>query len=244
MNEIMQVGETLNGNGKITSLDVVRQVNVFRNEEGNRSELGHNDLMKIIRDEFAEEIGAGGISQSYYTNSQNKQQPMYELTLKQARQVLLRESKFVRKAVLNWIEILEAELRGGIVTLPNFNNPAEAARAWADQFEQRQIAEKQVAVLAEQNKRLVHSKKLYTTTEVGKELGYKSAIEFNQLLCDRGIQFKQNNTWILYSKYAYKGYVSIKQDILDSGRIIYDRKWTGLGRDFLIENFGKTLMVN
>lgn len=28
--------------------------------------------------------------------------------------------------------------------LPNFNNPAEAARAWADQFEKREVAEKQI----------------------------------------------------------------------------------------------------
>jgi len=32
-------------------------------------------------------------------------------------------------------------------TLPDFNNPAEAARAWADQFEQRLIAEKEKEVV-------------------------------------------------------------------------------------------------
>lgn len=32
-------------------------------------------------------------------------------------------------------------------SLPNFNNPADAARAWADQFEQRMIAEKEKEVI-------------------------------------------------------------------------------------------------
>lgn len=34
------------------------------------------------------------------------------------------------------------------VHLPDFTNPAAAARAWAEQFEQRQAAEKQVALTA------------------------------------------------------------------------------------------------
>jgi hypothetical protein len=33
------------------------------------------------------------------------------------------------------------------------------------------------------------------------------------------------------------GLTSIKQIELDSGKIIYDRKWTGLGREFLIEKY-------
>ncbi len=51
------------------------------------------------------------------------------------------------------------------------------------------------------------------------------------------VQYKVNNTWVLCSKYADKDYVSIKQTELDSGKIIYDRKWTGLGRDFLIKKY-------
>ena len=51
------------------------------------------------------------------------------------------------------------------------------------------------------------------------------------------IQFKQNETWVLYSKYADKGYTDIKQQVLDNGKVVYDRKWTQLGRKFLLELF-------
>jgi len=95
----------------------------------------------------------------------------------------------------------------------------------------------QLKLLEEKNALLLHQSKLYTTTEIAKELNMKSASYLNNLLSGMDIQFKQNNTWILYSKYADKGYVSIKQDILDNGRIIYDRKWTGIGRSFLLELF-------
>lgn len=85
-----------------------------------------------------------------------------------------------------------------------------------------------------QRDKLIHQNKLYTTSEIAKELGLKSANKLNQLLAENKIQYKQNKTWLLYSKYADCGYVSIKQDILDSGHIIYDRKWTGKGRDFIL----------
>lgn len=43
------------------------------------------------------------------------------------------------------------------------------------------------------------------------------------------------------SKYSDKEYVSIKQTELENGKIIYDRKWTGLGRNFLIERYSGTV---
>ena len=66
----------------------------MREQEGNRTELEHKNLLAIIRDEFEEEIGQLKIQPSSYKNSQNKEQPMFVLTIFQAKQVLLRESKF------------------------------------------------------------------------------------------------------------------------------------------------------
>lgn len=85
---------------------------------------------------------------------------------------------------------------------------------------------------------LIHSGKLYTSTEIAKELGLRSAKALNQLLDENKIQYRVNNTWVLTAKYADKGYTSIKQHVLDNGRTVYDRKWTGVGRDFLIQKFG------
>lgn len=91
----------------------------------------------------------------------------------------------------------------------------------------------------EQVNLLVHANKLYTTTEIAKELGFKSAQELNRDLERKRIQYKINNTWVLYSEYADKGYTSIKEQVLDNGKVIYDRKWTGLGRQFLLNLYNK-----
>lgn len=93
-----------------TSLELVEQINNFREIEGSRFKLRHDNLMAIIRDEFEEEISLLKIQESNYTNSRGRQYPMFILTASQAKQVLVRESKFVRRAVIKYIEQLENQL--------------------------------------------------------------------------------------------------------------------------------------
>ena len=89
----------------ITSLELLKEINIFREKE-DKTELGHNDLLKVIRDEFEEEISQGKISQSNYY-SRGKSYPMFILTFSQSKLVLLRESRFVRKAIFRYREELE-----------------------------------------------------------------------------------------------------------------------------------------
>jgi anti-repressor protein len=97
-------------------------------------------------------------------------------------------------------------------------------------------AERQKRLEAEKtNHILMHINKTYTATEIAKELGFKSAMAFNSDLANKKIQFKQNDTWVLYSNHADKGYTEIKQSVLDTGKIVYDRRWTQLGREFLLK---------
>lgn len=93
-----------------TSLELVEQINHFRTLEENRNRLRHDTLLSIIRDEFEEEISLQKILESNYTNSRGRQYPMFILTASQAKQVLVRESKFVRRAVIKYIEQLENQL--------------------------------------------------------------------------------------------------------------------------------------
>ena len=102
---------------KITSLEIVAEINRYRKEEGNRTNLQHKDLLKIIREEFSEEIGEGKISPTSYKDQWNREQPMFVLTLSQARQVLVRESKYVRKSVIHFLETLEEKIKNPFANL-------------------------------------------------------------------------------------------------------------------------------
>lgn len=86
---------------------------------------------------------------------------------------------------------------------------------------------------------LMHVNKTYTATEIAKELGFKSAIALNHDLGNRKIQFRQNDTWLLYSRYADCSYVEIKQEVLDNGKVIYHRRFTQLGREWLLKIYNK-----
>lgn len=93
----------------MTSLEVLEQINLFREKE-DKSELAHGDLLKIIRIEFGEEISQGKISLSNNI-VRGREYPMFILNLSQAKQILLRESLYVRKAVIKYIEELEETIR-------------------------------------------------------------------------------------------------------------------------------------
>lgn len=84
---------------------------------------------------------------------------------------------------------------------------------------------------------LMHVNKTYTMTEIAKELGLKSAIQLNKMLSEKKVQYQVNGTWVMYSRYSDLGYEEIKQEVLDNGRVIYHRKITQLGREFILGLF-------
>ena len=98
------------------------------------------------------------------------------------------------------------------------------------------------AELAEnKNNILMHSEKTYTISEMAKELGYKSAIEFNKILYNDKIIFKRNGTWIPYSDYSESGYFEIKQSILENELVVYNLRVTQKGREFLLSKYSDKL---
>ena len=101
--------------------------------------------------------------------------------------------------------------------------------------------ENQLKSVENKNNLLMHSEKSYTITEIAKELGYNSAIEFNRLLYKDKIIFKQNGTWIPYSQYSKCGYFEIKQTILENEIVVYNLRVTQKGREFLLSKYSNKL---
>lgn len=84
---------------------------------------------------------------------------------------------------------------------------------------------------------LMHVNKTYTVTEIAKELGLRSATQLNRILAEKKIQYQVNGTWVMYSRYSDHGYEEIKQEVLDSGKVIYHRRITQMGREFILSLF-------
>ena len=116
-------------NGKVTSLELVKEINFFRNkDEKRRVNIEHKSLLGIIRNEFEEEINEQEILPVNYKDGKGELRPMFELTINQAKQVLVRESKLVRKAVIKRLDELE--------TLPQLSEMEMIAKIANNSIEQ------------------------------------------------------------------------------------------------------------
>ena len=108
----------------ITSLELLEQINFFRAREGKKKPLRHDTLLNIIRDEFDEEIQVQKILELSRDlevgNGAIKKSPYFVLTIPQAKQVLLRESKFVRKSVIHRLEELEQKEQLQLMEVPRY----------------------------------------------------------------------------------------------------------------------------
>lgn len=111
-------------------LDLINQARVQAGE----SEVRRNDFMARCRDELEGEHYESFV----VTNPNGTQSEGFRLTKDQCMLVAMRESKVVRRKVLETLNSFEAKQSAA---LPNFADPAEAAIAWAEQYRARQLAE-------------------------------------------------------------------------------------------------------
>ena len=85
---------------------------------------------------------------------------------------------------------------------------------------------------------ILQCKDLIATTIIAKDYGM-SASGFNKMLKDFGIQYKQGDTWVLYSKYQGYGYLQTKtHNYADTDGVQHAKQhsyWTQKGRLFLYE---------
>jgi prophage antirepressor-like protein len=171
---------------------------------------------------------------------QNRQ--MNLLTENGLYEVLMQSRKPIAKQFKKEVkEILKTIRKHGIYATDNvidniLNNPdfgIELLTKLKEERAARVEAERKNAIL-------MHVNKTYTITEIAKELGLKSAMQLNRILAEKKIQYQVNGTWLMYSNYSDCGYEEIKQEVLDSGKVIYHRRITQMGREFILGLFEKT----
>lgn len=209
----------IDGEGWLVGKDVAIAVGYNRPSEAIRQHCDEDDTLKHrIMD------GLGRNQETLLINESG----LYSLIMSSK----LPQAKKFKKWVTS--DVLPSIRKHGMYATDELINNPDLLIAAATKIKEERQARLEAEKLRD---KLIHQNKLYTTSEIAKELGLKSATKLNGLLAEKKIQYKQNKTWLLYSKYADCGYVSIKQDILDSGHIIYDRKWTGKGRDFILNLF-------
>lgn len=183
----------------------------------------------VTRDIEAQLGAIGDVSRfaRIYKDSMNREQTSFALPYRETMILVSGYSIELRAKVIDrWMELEKAQ------SIPNFSDPVKAARAWADAMEAKQIAEIRV-------NRLIHDSKTFTTGEIAKEIGMKSAQELNQALLAKGISYKDSRgVWLLHSQYSGKDFQRIKEGERN-GKVIYYSEWTGIGRDWILGLFSE-----
>ena len=101
----------------------------------------------------------------------------------------------------------------------------------------RLLAEQQVKELkpkATYYDLILQNKSLLSVSKISKDYGM-SARALNAKLHELGVQFKQGDIWLLYSKYQDKGYTQTSTYALDEERSKVSTKWTQAGRLFIYD---------
>lgn len=199
--------------------------------------LGYSNSRKALSDHVDEEDKVDGVT---IRDSIGREQKPILINESGLYSLILRSQLPNARKFKHWItsEVLPSIRKHGIYATDNviddiLNNPDFGIELLTKLKEERAArikAERRNAIL-------MHVNKTYTVTEIAKELNLKSATELNRILADAKIQYKVNGTWVFYSEYSNLGYEEIKQEVLDSGKVVYHRRITQLGREFILGLF-------
>lgn len=175
------------------------------------------------------------------------------------RLVAIRVAQKLNSDLAVWVDMrIEELLTTGNTSLqpqlPNFNNPAEAARAWADQYEKNQTlaleVQQQQETIELQQQELTQSapKVTYydnhlqsvntqTSTQAAKQIGM-DAEKLHKKLKEIGIIYRQSGQWILHAPYSTWGMHSTRTQTYTRsdgsiGTSVYT-VWTQRGVRFII----------
>lgn len=115
--------------------------------------------------------------------------------------------------------------------LPDFTNPATAARAWAEQYEQRQIAEQRLALSvpkAEFFDRYVQVEDSLGFRQLCKMLRAKEP-EFRQFLLERNIMYRVNGVLTPHHHHAQAGYFTLRSGVGENQHTFSQARFTAKG---------------
>ena len=204
----------------------------------------HDNTLLVIRDLETRGLLENSRPQ-YYIHAQNGQQYIEYISDKRDSLVIVARlsPEFMAAVIDRWQE-LEQKVSASqpVVAMPDFTNPAEAARAFADQYEAKQVALEQLALAKPKidfHDKVAASSSTMTVGDVAKKIGM-SAQELNMKLIELGAYDKRRLPKKVFNDgFIRKGYaeMSLTQDGYDRNRL------TQAGQIYITGLFGRSREV-
>ena len=210
--------------------------------------LGYERATKAIQDHVDEEDKDGIPIRDSIGRQQNtpviNESGLYSLILSSKLPKAKKFKRWVTSEVLPSIRrhgayLTEDTLEKALHT-PSF--AAELLNNLLLQREENTVLRERIEVLmpkARYYDRILQSKNAVQVSVIAKDYGM-TAVSFNRLLHELGIQYKLGSTWLLYQHYAGKGYTCSRTYQVNEERSVMHTYWTQTGRLFLYQTLKET----
>ena len=219
----------------MSSLEIVDMINEHRLSKNTVDavypNLRHSDFMakviNVLGAEYSEKF------RSTYLANNGKENPCYRFEKREACLMAMSYSYELQALVFD--RMTELESQSLKPQLPDFTNPAIAARAWADEVEAKQIAHKQLEIAAPKvdfYDRVADVGNLMTAGVVGKKIGMSAQV-LNINLDHFKVYDKRQKGRVFSQWFIDKGYGEIKKT--ENG--FNSSKFTNKGEQWVIEKF-------
>ena len=187
------------------------------------------------------------LRETIFTSGQNRE--VWFLTENGLYEVLMQSRKPLAKEFKKKVkEILKSIRKHGLYAIDDLlDNPDMAIAALQKLKEERQLRLQAQEEIAQKNQiiqelqpkatyydLILQSESLVAISVIAKDYGM-SARKLNDLLHELKVQFKQGSTWLLYQKYASKGYTQSKTHTIDAELSKMHTYWTQKGRLFIYD---------
>lgn len=143
--------------------------------------------------------------------------------------------EFTAALVDRWQQLEQQLAVRAPLALPDFSSPAEAARAWAEQYELREAANQALAIAAPKAAfvdRFVVADGLYGLRQVAKMLRANER-EFGQWLQDAGIMYRLGGRLTPCAAHLNTGRFEVKAGASGAGRAFTQSKFTAKGFEWV-----------
>ena len=187
------------------------------------------------------------LRETIFTSGQNRE--VWFLTENGLYEVLMQSRKPLAKEFKKKVkEILKSIRKHGLYAIDDLlDNPDMAIAALQKLKEERQLRLQAQEEVAQKNQIIqelqpkatyydlvLQNKTLVPISVIAKDYGM-SATKLNKILHGLKVQYKQGSTWLLYQKYASKGYTQSKTHTIDADCSKMHTYWTQKGRLFIYD---------
>ncbi|BBP71147.1 hypothetical protein PHLH6_31510 [Pseudomonas sp. Seg1] len=222
----------------LNSENVSRTVTMSSSEIAELTGKLHKNVIRDIR-EMLDELQKDGSDLSHVQETKDSRgyTTLFELDKELTETLLTGYSIPLRHKVIRRLNELQAQLDGPrvLARLPDFSNPAAAARAWAEQFELQQAANQALIEAAPKIafvERYVESTGLKGFRQVAKLLKANES-RLREFLLDKKIMYRMGGEWQAYQPHIDAGRFEVKAGTSDSGHAYNQSKFTPKGVNWI-----------